>query len=117
MPSKAPERDGVLAEGDDLELNMTPMIDIVFQLIVFFLLSLKFKTVDERLDALLPKDRGEVIGPPVVDAAAVGLALVPASLIGLLPGLWIGHRIPKPRLRAISMVILAAVALYALLRP
>jgi uncharacterized membrane protein YfcA len=56
-------------------------------------------------------------GPPVVDAAALGLALVPASLIGLLPGLWIGHRIPKSRLRTISMAILAAVALYALLRP
>jgi len=27
--------------GDDSELNMTPMIDIVFQLIIFFLLSLK----------------------------------------------------------------------------
>jgi len=44
-------------EPDDTELNMTPMIDIVFQLIIFFLLSLKFKTVDQRIDAMLP-DRG-----------------------------------------------------------
>lgn len=44
--------------GDDSELNMTPMIDIVFQLIIFFLLSLKFKTVDRRIDSMLPKDRG-----------------------------------------------------------
>ena len=30
-----------IPEGDDTEMNMTPMIDIVFQLIIFFLLSLK----------------------------------------------------------------------------
>lgn len=45
-------------EGDQLELNMTPMIDIVFQLIVFFLLSLKFKDVDRRIETMMPKDRG-----------------------------------------------------------
>lgn len=42
----------------DSELNMTPMIDIVFQLILFFLLSLKFKTLDYRIESALPKDRG-----------------------------------------------------------
>ena len=47
-----------MAESDESELNMTPMIDIVFQLIIFFLLSLKFKTVDRRIDSMLPKDRG-----------------------------------------------------------
>jgi len=47
-----------LTEPDDTELNMTPMIDIVFQLIVFFLLSLKFKSVDQRIESMLPKDRG-----------------------------------------------------------
>ena len=47
-----------LPEADDTELNMTPMIDIVFQLIIFFLLSLKFKTVDRRIESMLPKDRG-----------------------------------------------------------
>ena len=48
----------VTTEPDETELNMTPMIDIVFQLIVFFLLTLKFKTVDRRIDAMLPKDIG-----------------------------------------------------------
>ena len=47
-----------LGDPDDTEMNMTPMIDIVFQLIIFFLLSLKFKTVDRRIDSMLPKDRG-----------------------------------------------------------
>ena len=47
-----------LPEPEDTELNMTPMIDIVFQLIIFFLLSLKFKTIDRRIESMLPKDRG-----------------------------------------------------------
>ncbi|MHC4774976.1 MAG: TSUP family transporter [Planctomycetota bacterium] len=56
-------------------------------------------------------------GPPVVDAAGLGLAYIPATLVGLLPGLWIGHHISKPRLRTISTIILLAIALYALLAP
>jgi len=47
-----------LDEPEESELNMTPMIDIVFQLIIFFLLSLKFKTIDRRIESMLPKDRG-----------------------------------------------------------
>ena len=42
----------------DSELNMTPMIDVVFQLIVFFLLSLKFKSVEQRIASELPKEHG-----------------------------------------------------------
>ena len=43
---------------DDSQLNMTPMIDIVFQLILFFLFSLRFKALDYRIDTSLPKGRG-----------------------------------------------------------
>ena len=50
-------------EPDETELNMTPMIDIVFQLIIFFLLSLKFKNIDRRIDSMLPKDRGMAATP------------------------------------------------------
>jgi len=56
-----------LPEPDETELNMTPMIDIVFQLIVFFLLTLKFKTVDERIDAMLPKNIGVDTRPSPAD--------------------------------------------------
>lgn len=42
------------AFGDDSQLNMTPMIDIVFQLILFFLFSLRFKTIDWRIESQLP---------------------------------------------------------------
>jgi hypothetical protein len=47
---------------------MTPMIDIVFQLILFFLFNLRFKSIDFRIDSMLPKDKGveitDVILPP-----------------------------------------------------
>ncbi|MBL9086904.1 MAG: biopolymer transporter ExbD [Planctomycetia bacterium] len=55
-------------EPANTELNMTPMIDIVFQLILFFLFNLRFKSIDFRIDSMLPKDRGplvtDVILPP-----------------------------------------------------
>jgi hypothetical protein len=42
----------------DSGLNMTPMIDIVFQLILFFLFNLRFKSLDFRIESNLPLDRG-----------------------------------------------------------
>ncbi|MHC5002649.1 MAG: TSUP family transporter [Planctomycetota bacterium] len=56
-------------------------------------------------------------GEPIVRSAELALLLVPAPLLGLLPGLWIGHRIPKPWLRTLSTAILTLVAAYAILRP
>lgn len=52
-----------IREGEETTMNMTPMIDIVFQLIIFFLITLKFKTMDERIDASMPKDRGPFSSP------------------------------------------------------
>ncbi|MHC5079837.1 MAG: ExbD/TolR family protein [Planctomycetota bacterium] len=44
--------------GDDAEMNMTPMIDVCFQLLVFFMVTSKFKTLEGKLAAYLPKDKG-----------------------------------------------------------
>ncbi len=55
-----------MPEIQETEMNMTPMIDIVFQLIIFFLLSLKFKTIDERIDSQLPKHRGPAPSSPTL---------------------------------------------------
>ena len=48
------------AELDDKvnDLNMTPMIDVVFQLLIFFMLSMHFKEVEGKLLSQLPKDKG-----------------------------------------------------------
>jgi biopolymer transport protein ExbD len=55
----------------DVEINMTPMIDIVFQLLIFFVLTAKFIEFEGELLSYLPKDRGlsaapaENLVPPV----------------------------------------------------
>ena len=55
-------------------------------------------------------------GAGVTDAGILALMLLPATLTGMLPGLWIGHRLPKATLRTVSLVLLGVIALVALLR-
>ena len=40
------------------DMDMTPMIDVVFQLLIFFMCATKFKTLEGKLLAYLPKDKG-----------------------------------------------------------
>ena len=40
------------------DLPMTPMIDVTFLLLIFFMCTLKFKTLEGKLAAYLPKDVG-----------------------------------------------------------
>ncbi|MFM8980741.1 MAG: ExbD/TolR family protein [Planctomycetia bacterium] len=53
-------------QGEDTVLNMTPMIDVCFQLIVFFMLTLKFPSASSRFESQLPKDRGQASSPAVL---------------------------------------------------
>lgn len=51
---------------EDCELEMTPMIDVTFLLLIFFICTIKFKTLEGKLSAFLPKDVGvnpELIAP------------------------------------------------------
>jgi biopolymer transport protein ExbD len=43
---------------DKAEMEMTPMIDVTFLLLIFFMCTLKFKTLEGKLAAYLPKDVG-----------------------------------------------------------
>ena len=43
---------------DEARLEMTPMIDVTFLLLVFFMATLQFKTLDGKLAAYLPKEAG-----------------------------------------------------------
>jgi biopolymer transport protein ExbD len=43
---------------EEYEMEMTPMIDVVFLLLIFFLLTIKFKILEGKLSAYLPKDVG-----------------------------------------------------------
>jgi hypothetical protein len=54
------------AQEEKCEINMTPMIDCVFQLLIFFMLGCRFRTSEEHIKAFLPKNRGLVTKGPVV---------------------------------------------------
>ncbi len=43
---------------EKIEMEMTPMIDVTFLLLIFFICTLKFKTLEGKLAAYLPKDVG-----------------------------------------------------------
>lgn len=51
----------------DVELNMTPMIDVTFQLLIFFIVTLKFKTLEKKLLSYLPTDFGTAARPQLVE--------------------------------------------------
>jgi Biopolymer transport protein ExbD/TolR len=62
--------------GEDTSLNMTPMIDVVFQLMLFFLLTLRFSTPQDRIESQLPKNVGPRPTPQVpVDVENVKVKL------------------------------------------
>jgi len=43
---------------EESKLEMTPMIDVTFLLLIFFMCTIKFKTLEGKLSAYLPKDVG-----------------------------------------------------------
>lgn len=43
---------------EESEMEMTPMIDVTFLLLIFFMCTIKFKTLEGKLSAFLPKDVG-----------------------------------------------------------
>ncbi len=44
--------------GEDAKLQMTPMIDIVFQLLIFFFVVTRFRIPEGELEAYLPQEAG-----------------------------------------------------------
>lgn len=43
---------------EEVKMEMTPMIDVTFLLLIFFLCSIKFKVLEGKLQTYLPKDVG-----------------------------------------------------------
>lgn len=43
---------------EEITMDMTPMIDCTFQLLIFFLCTIKFKVLEGKIPAYLPKDVG-----------------------------------------------------------
>ena len=46
------------AEIEPVVMELTPMIDVVFLLLIFFIVTLKFKVLEGKLPTFLPKDVG-----------------------------------------------------------
>ena len=63
-------------EGEEVKMDMTPMIDVVFQLLIFFLCATKFKAEEGNLKAYLPKDRGQGTGKMTKDNKEVRVKLL-----------------------------------------
>ena len=55
-----------MKEEFEFELPIS-MIDVVFLLLIFFIVTAKFKPIENRLDAHLPKDEGEPQAPSQVE--------------------------------------------------
>jgi biopolymer transport protein ExbD len=50
---------GKVQQGsDEVKLQITPLIDVTFLLLIFFMCAMKFKTLERKVAAFLPKDRG-----------------------------------------------------------
>ena len=59
------------AVEEEVEMNMTPMIDVTFQLLIFFIITLKFKLLEKKLNSYLPTDFGTNASPQIVEEVFV----------------------------------------------
>ena len=67
---------------EESAIDMTPMIDVIFQLMIFFMCTIKFKALDGKLMSYLPKDRGlkpDIITQPPLDEVRIKLLYDNAS--------------------------------------
>jgi biopolymer transport protein ExbD len=46
------------SEDNPVAINVTPLVDIIFCLCVFFMISFKFKQLEGKFDSWLPKGKG-----------------------------------------------------------
>ena len=58
------KKKGSRFELEEVVLDLTPMIDIVFNLLIFFMCATKFRTPEGVIEAFLPKDKGQASGTP-----------------------------------------------------
>jgi biopolymer transport protein ExbD len=58
-----------------IAINVTPLVDIIFCLCVFFMISFKFKQVEGKFDVWLPKYPGSSGAPAPDSRASLRIAL------------------------------------------
>src|SRR5437762_1500519 len=52
------------AEDNPVNINVVPMVDVIFCLCVFFMCSFKFKEMEGKFQSWLPTDKGNGGTPP-----------------------------------------------------
>lgn len=65
------------SEQPEVRNDLTPMIDVTFLLLIFFMLTIEFSTLDHKLESRLPK--GEGVNPsdsPRIERARVVIEVV-----------------------------------------
>lgn len=81
-PPRPDRRDGPVTAGRP---PLTPMIDVVFQLLLFFILGCRFIQDEGQLRANLPSIAGPSITPPLrIDPVRVSLRAAPPDDQGVL---------------------------------
>ena len=64
------------SEENPVAINVTPLVDIIFCLCVFFMISFKFKQLEGKFDSWLPKGKGStgaIAADNILDEVRVAL--------------------------------------------
>ena len=73
------------AQIEEVEMELTPMIDVVFLLLIFFIVTMKFKVLEGKLVTELPKDEGTSAGdPPLIDKIEIDIETSSGSADGFI---------------------------------
>lgn len=67
-------------DSNDCAIDLTPMIDIVFLMLVFFILTTSFRPEEQQLAGLLPQGGAGVVDATVLPPPTVRISIVPIDL-------------------------------------
>ncbi len=82
------EREGRKKHGSvAIQPPLTPMIDIVFQLLLFFLLACQFRTAEGQIPANLPKVSGQKVTIKALDPIRIKLSAAGPKRMGVTIGI------------------------------
>ena len=84
------------AQIDEVPMELTPMIDVVFLLLIFFIVTIKFKVLEGKLETELPKDVGVNSSPlqDLIEKMEISIEKAPGSEHGIAV-LVNGRRMPN----------------------
>jgi biopolymer transport protein ExbD len=60
-------------QDDVPAINLTPMIDIVFQLIIFFMVGARFTELEKKVDLSVPQVAGTAALPPIPEQRVINV--------------------------------------------